>query len=117
MTSEPLQLIRAQIAAIAEVARLAELRLLAVQAERLARINQQILKLKYAEAKKRAAADKVAKRIRPQIMQALPISLKPPELSSAPEEAPTKKLQGTVLAGKQTTRKPRKSKTKTMEAV
>ena len=72
MKSEPLRLIRAQKAAIIEVARLAELRVPAVQAERLARLDQNILRLKYREARESAAADQVPKRSRPQIAQALP---------------------------------------------
>ncbi len=116
MTSEPLQLIRAQKTAIIEVARLAELRVLAVQAERLARLDQQILQLKYAEARKNAA-EQVPKRIRPRFVQALPIPPEPPKQATASKKSTPKKLQSTVPAGKQTTRKQRKPKARIKEAV
>ena len=117
MTSEPLQLIRAQKAAIIEIARLAELRVLAAQAERLARLDQKILQLKYREAKKSAAADQVAKRSRPRVTQVLPIPPEPPKLLTAPKTPTTKKLQSTEPVGKQATRKQRKPKAKNTEAI
>ena len=117
MTSEPLQLIRAQKAAIVEIARLAELRVLAVQAERLARLDQKILQLKYREAKKSAAADQVPKRSRPRIAQARPIPPEAPKLLTAQKTPTTKKLQSTEPVGKQATRKQRKPKATTTEAV
>ena len=117
MTSAPLQSLRAQMAAISEVARLAELRVLAVQAERLARLDQQILRLKYAEARKGAAADQAPKAIRPRVVQALPIPPEPPKQPTASKKSAPKKLQSTVPAGKQPTRKQRKRKARIKEAV
>jgi hypothetical protein len=116
MTSEPLQLIRAQTAAIMEIARLAELRVLAVQAERLARLDQQILQLKYKEARK-SAADQVPKRIRPRVVQALPTPPEPTKRSTALKRKAPKKLQSAVPAGEQTTRKQRKPKARIEGAV
>ena len=116
MTSEPLQRIRAQTAAIIEIARLAELRVHAVQAERLARLDQQILQLKYKEARK-SVADQAPKKIRPRFVQALSIPPEPPKQPTASKKSAPKKLQSTVPAGKQTTRKQRKPKARVKEAV
>ena len=115
MTSEPLQLIRAQAAAIIETARLAELRVLAVQAERLARLDQQILQLKYKEAKK-SAANQAPKRVRPPDVQALPTPPEPTKRPTAFKRRTPKKLQSAVPAGEQTTRKQGKPKARIEEA-
>ena len=116
MTSEPLQLIRAQTAVIIEIARLAELRVLAVQAERLARLDQQILQLKYKEARK-SAADQAPKRIRRPVVQALPIEPEPTQRPNALKGKTPKKLQSAVPAGEQTTRKQGKPKARSKETV
>ena len=115
MTSEPLQLIRAQKAVIIEIARLAELRVLALQAERLARLDEKILQLMYKEAKK-SVTDQAPKRNMQRVVQALPIPPEPPKQATASKKSAPKRLRSTVPAGKQTTRKQRKPKARIKEA-